>query len=62
MIHVFLSHDIDWGRNGAPISHIMARKERFEDSVIKNYKTRNPYYNLKDLVLIDSLLRFHFHY
>ena len=54
MIYVFLSHDIDWGRDGAPISHIMARKERFEDSVLKNCETENPYYNFPEYMDIEE--------
>lgn len=48
MIYVFLSHDVEWGRSGAPISHIMARKERFEESILKNRETENPYYNFPE--------------
>lgn len=48
MIYVFLSHDIDWGRSGAPISHIMARKERFEEPILRKCETENPYYNFPE--------------
>jgi len=54
MIYVFLSHDVDWGRSGAPISHIMARKERFEESILKNCEIENPYYNLPEYMEIEE--------
>lgn len=54
MIYLFLSHDIDWGKKGAPISHIMARKDRFEESTLKNCKTNNPYYNLPEYMEIED--------
>lgn len=54
MIYTFLSHDVDWGRSGAPVSHIMARKDRFEAAVLKNCETQNPYYNLPEYMEIEE--------
>jgi hypothetical protein len=34
-LFIFLSHDVDWPRHGPGIDHIMARKKRFNDDIIK---------------------------
>ena len=54
MLYVFLSHDVDWRRQGPSKEHIMARKERFDDSVIKNLDKQNPYYNIPDIMEIEE--------
>lgn len=45
MIYVFLSHDVDWGKAGPPASHLLARKERFDEDVWLKHQTDNLYYN-----------------
>ena len=57
MIYVFLSHDVDWGRAGPSISHIMARKERFDENVLKNCQSRNLYYNLPEYMETEEKFR-----
>lgn len=54
MIYVFLSHDVDWGRKGAPVSHIMARKERFEEKILRNLESKNPYYNFPEYMELEE--------
>jgi peptidoglycan/xylan/chitin deacetylase (PgdA/CDA1 family) len=51
---VFLSHDVDWGKKGAPIEHIMARKERFDEKTLRNVETKNPYYNFPEYMAIEE--------
>lgn len=41
MIHVFLSHDVDWGRVGPPISHIMERMDRFDEKNRRDHQLTN---------------------
>jgi len=53
-IHIFLSHDVDWGKKGAPIPHILARKERFEESVLADLEERNPYQNIPEILEIEE--------
>lgn len=48
---------MDWGKNGPPISHIMARKERFDEDVLKNSRSSNLYYNFPEYMEIED--RFH---
>jgi len=51
---VFLSHDVDWGKKGAPIVHIMARKERFDEETLRNAESKNPYYNFPEYMAIEE--------
>ena len=54
MQYVFLSHDVDWPRNGAPLEHIMARKDRFDKNTIENAVSKNPYYNIPEYMEIEE--------
>jgi peptidoglycan/xylan/chitin deacetylase (PgdA/CDA1 family) len=55
-IFVLLSHDVEWGKGGAPISHILARKERFDGSILKNLDKINPYQNISEILEIEDSL------
>ena len=55
-IFVLLSHDVDWGREGPTISHILARKERFDKSVLKNLYRTNPYPNIPEILELEDRL------
>jgi peptidoglycan/xylan/chitin deacetylase (PgdA/CDA1 family) len=54
MHYIFLSHDVDWRKQGAPIAHILRRKERFDKILIDNLQERNPYYNIPDYMDIED--------
>ena len=54
MQYVFLSHDVDWRREGAPLEHIFARKDRFEKKAIDNAKIKNPYYNIPEYMELEE--------
>jgi peptidoglycan/xylan/chitin deacetylase (PgdA/CDA1 family) len=51
---VFLSHDVDWGKSGPPISHIVARKERFDEGILENCRSSNLYYNFDEYMRIED--------
>lgn len=53
-IFVLLSHDVDWGKGGPPISHILARKERFDERVIRNLDKANPYNNIPEMLELED--------
>jgi peptidoglycan/xylan/chitin deacetylase (PgdA/CDA1 family) len=53
---VLLSHDVDWGKSGPQISHILARKERFSKSVLKNLSKKNPYENISEVLDMEDRL------
>jgi len=57
MIYVFLSHDVDWGKAGPPVSHILARRERFDEDILKNCESKNPYYNFPEYMEIEEKFR-----
>jgi len=52
--YVFLSHDVDWRKQGAPLDHILARKDRFDNEILENCKTKNPYYNIPEYMDIED--------
>ena len=33
MQYIFLSHDVDWRRQGPPPEHVLARKDRFDPEI-----------------------------
>lgn len=53
-IFIFLSHDVDWGKEGAPRSHILARKERFDESTLNDIDKNNPYQNIPEIMDIEE--------
>lgn len=55
-VFVFLSHDVDWGKGGAPTSHILARKERFDEDVLRNIDRANPYNNIPQMLELEDKL------
>jgi hypothetical protein len=52
--YIFLSHDVDWRREGAPVQHIMDRKKRFDKATLDQLTTKNPYYNIPDYMSIEE--------
>ena len=52
--HVFLSHDVDWRFGGPPREHILARRDRFDQSVLENLDTINPYDNFNQIMTIEE--------
>jgi len=57
-IFLLLSHDVDWGKAGAPVSHILARKDRFDQSVLKILGEANPYQNIPEVVELEEKFGF----
>ena len=54
MQYIFLSHDVDWRKQGASREHILKRKQRFDKVTINNLGVRNPYYNIPDYMAIED--------
>jgi peptidoglycan/xylan/chitin deacetylase (PgdA/CDA1 family) len=54
MQYVFMSHDVDWRLQGAPLDHIIARKDRFNKEILENIQTKNPYYNIPHYMAIED--------
>ncbi len=49
-----MSHDVDWRRQGAPIDHIIARKDRFDSEIVQNAQVKNPYYNIPNYMYLEE--------
>ncbi len=54
--YIFLSHDVDWRKQGPGKEHILARKERFSQETIDSLDTKNPYYNFPEIMEIEESL------
>ena len=50
MQYIFLSHDVDWRRQGPSVEHILARKDRFEHKLFEKTKLENLYRNIPESV------------
>ena len=57
--YVFISHDVDWRFTGPSKQHILQRKNRFDESVIKNLDSINPYNNFNKIMEIEEQYNFH---
>jgi peptidoglycan/xylan/chitin deacetylase (PgdA/CDA1 family) len=47
---------VEWGKEGAPLSHILARKERFDSTTLQNLERKNPYQNISEVLEIEKKL------
>ncbi len=54
MKFVFLSHDVDWRHSGPPKQHILDRRDRFDESVLENLDSVNPYNNFDEIMSIEE--------
>lgn len=54
MQYIFLSHDVDWRRQGPSKEHILNRKNRFSKEVIDSLNEKNPYYNFPEYMEIEE--------
>jgi len=54
ILYIFLSHDVDWRKQGPEKEHIIARKDRFEDSVFKRVNQENLYYNFLEIMDLEE--------
>ena len=54
MQYIFLSHDVDWRRQGPSIKHILARKERFDPEVFEKTKLEDLYRNIPKYMELEE--------
>jgi peptidoglycan/xylan/chitin deacetylase (PgdA/CDA1 family) len=52
--HIFLSHDVDWSYNGPSRSHILQRKDRFDDELFANTPINDLYRNFSEFMEIEE--------
>jgi len=54
MQYIFLSHDVDWRKQGPPLEHILSRKDRFEPELFEKTKPEDLYRNIPDYMEIEE--------
>jgi hypothetical protein len=54
ILYIFLSHDVDWRKQGPEKEHIFARKDRFENSVFERVNQENLYYNFGEIMDLEE--------
>ena len=54
MQYIFLSHDVDWRRQGPPIEHIQARKDRFDQEIFHKIRPEDLYRNIPDYMELEE--------
>ena len=56
MQYIFLSHDVDWRRQGPNIKHVQARKDRFDSKIFDNTKPEELYRNIPEYMELEEKL------
>mgnify|MGYP001443900992 CR=1 FL=1 len=54
MQYIFLSHDVDWRRQGPSIKHILARKDRFDSEIFSKIKPEELYRNIPEYMELEE--------
>ena len=54
MQYIFLSHDVDWRKQGPPLEHILSRKDRFEPELFEKTKPEDLYRNIPEYMEIEE--------
>ena len=54
MQYIFLSHDVDWRKQGPKPEHIIERKERFDPQLFEKTPLDKMYYNFPEFVEIEE--------
>ena len=54
MQYIFLSHDVDWRKQGPPLEHILSKKDRFEPELFEKTKPEDLYRNIPEYMEIEE--------
>jgi peptidoglycan/xylan/chitin deacetylase (PgdA/CDA1 family) len=54
MQYIFLSHDVDWRRQGPPVGHVIERKDRFDSEIFTNTKPEELYRNIPEYMELEE--------
>ena len=54
MQYIFLSHDVDWRRQGPSIEHIQTRKDRFDPKIFSKTKPEELYRNIPEYIELEE--------
>jgi peptidoglycan/xylan/chitin deacetylase (PgdA/CDA1 family) len=56
MQYIFLSHDVDWRRQGPTDAHVVERKDRFDPEIFASSKPKELYRNISEYMQIEERL------
>ena len=62
MQYIFLSHDVDWRRQGPPLEHVLKRKDRFDPEIFSKTKPEDLYRNIPEYMELEKNLEFVQHF
>tara|TARA_Y100001936_G_scaffold129418_1_gene126551 strand:+ start:134 stop:901 length:768 start_codon:yes stop_codon:yes gene_type:complete len=54
MQYIFLSHDVDWRRQGPPREHVIKRKDRFDQEIFEKTKPEDLYRNIPQFMELEE--------
>ena len=54
MQYIFLSHDVDWRRQGPPIEHVLERRDRFDSEIFEKTKPEDLYRNIPEYMELEE--------
>ncbi len=54
MQYIFLSHDVDWRKQGPSLEHILSRKDRFEPELFEKTKPEDLYRNIPEYIEMEE--------
>jgi len=54
MQYIFLSHDVDWRKQGPTLEHILSRKDRFEPELFEKTKPEDLYRNIPEYIEMEE--------
>ena len=54
MQYIFLSHDVDWRRQGPSVEHVVVRKERFDSKIFDKTRLENLYRNIPEYMELED--------
>ena len=54
MQYIFLSHDVDWRRQGPPLEHVLKRKDRFDPEIFSKTKPEDLYRNIPEYMELEE--------
>ena len=54
MQYIFLSHDVDWRRQGPPVEHVLTRKDRFDQEIFNKTRPEDLYRNIPEYMELEE--------